>query len=209
MLLPQFPLGSALVPGAVLPLQVFEPRYRAMVADLLDEGGRFHGSPFGVVLIERGHEVGGDDVRTDVGTAARIVDHRRLPDGRTALITVGTERYRVVRWLDDDPYPLAEVEWWPDDDAPGADLGGRADAVAAVLRRTWALAAEAGHHVGPLPTFADGATERSFQLLAVAPLGPLDRHRLLCAPSTAERLDGLEAQLRDAAEMFELEIQAG
>ncbi|MGH1502868.1 MAG: LON peptidase substrate-binding domain-containing protein [Acidimicrobiales bacterium] len=207
MLLPQFPLGSALVPGAVLPLQIFEPRYRAMAADLLDDGGRFEGQPFGVVLIERGHEVGGDDVRTEVGTAAKIIDHRRLPDGRTALVAVGTERFRVVRWLDDDPYPLAEIEWWPDDDAPGAHLDDRAETVGALLRRTWALAAEAGRRVGPLPEFDAEPTTRSFQLLAAAPLGPLDRHQLLCAPSTEERLDALETMMREAAEMFELEIR--
>ena len=72
-----FPLGTVLFPGAVLPLHVFEPRYRALVRDCL-AGDR----EFGVVLIERGSEVGGGDVRVEVGTVARIVQVAEPPDGR-------------------------------------------------------------------------------------------------------------------------------
>jgi len=79
-----FPLGMVLFPGQILPLHVFEPRYRAMVQDCL--AGDQH---FGVVLIERGSEVGGQDVRTDVGTRARILESEELPDGRWVLATVG------------------------------------------------------------------------------------------------------------------------
>ena len=96
--LPMFPLGTVLLPGAVLPLHVFEPRYRALVSDCLA------GEPeFGVVLIERGREVGGGDVRRDVGTVARIAEVASLPDGRSALMTVGTRRITVRQWLPDDP----------------------------------------------------------------------------------------------------------
>ena len=64
---------------------------------------------FGVVLIERGSEVGGGDTRFDIGTVARVVRAQELPDGGYALATVGIRRIRVMRWLPDDPYPLAEV----------------------------------------------------------------------------------------------------
>ncbi len=67
-----------------------------------------------MVLIERGSEVGGGDVRSDVGTVARIVEAQELPDGRWALLTVGARRLRVEPWLPDDPYPLADVDDWPD-----------------------------------------------------------------------------------------------
>src|SRR5690606_29548107 len=99
-----FPLGSVLVPGMVLPLHVFEPRYRALVRDCLAGDGEF-----GVVLIARGSEVGGGDVRTDAGTLARIVRVDEADDGRFAVVAVGLRRIRVVRWLDDDPYPRAEL----------------------------------------------------------------------------------------------------
>src|SRR5688500_7660667 len=138
-----FPLGSVLFPSVYLPLHVFEPRYRALVRDCL-AGDR----EFGVVLIERGSEVGGEDVRTDAGTVARIVEAAELPDGRWALGAVGVRRLRVAAWLPDDPYPIAEVDDWPDPE-PGA---GYAEALAACignLRRALALATEAGDATAP------------------------------------------------------------
>ena len=95
-----FPLGSVLFPSIFLPLHVFEPRYRALARHCLDGD-----QEFGVVLIERGSEVGGDDVRTSVGTVARILEAAELEDGRWVLGTVGTRRIRVRGWLPDDPYP--------------------------------------------------------------------------------------------------------
>src|SRR5436305_2067376 len=112
-----FPLGMVLLPTGVLPLHVFEPRYRELVRVCLD-GGR----EFAVVLIERGSEVGGGDVRVDVGTRARITDARELPDGRWYLLTVGTARLVVRRWLPDEPYPRAEVDDLDDDSPPPDDM---------------------------------------------------------------------------------------
>src|SRR5438445_9063509 len=104
LLLPMFPLQTVLFPGVAMPLHVFEPRYRALTRHCLDGDGRF-----GVVLIERGSEVGGGDVRVSVGTRALIVESAELPDGRWVLMVVGVERVEVSRWLPDDPYPQAEV----------------------------------------------------------------------------------------------------
>src|SRR5262245_13277872 len=118
--MPMFPLGVALLPGGVLPLHVFEPRYRQMVHDILSDD--VDAPEFGVVMIERGREVGGGDVRTRVGTIARVVDIRALADGRYAMVAVGERRLRVNAWLPDDPYPLADVDAWPDDDLGEIDL---------------------------------------------------------------------------------------
>src|SRR5207249_3558867 len=97
-LTPMFPLGTVLFPHALLPLHVFEPRYRLMTQRVLGDDGEF-----GVVLIERGSEVGGGDTRFGIGTVARIVRAQELPDGGYALATVGIRRVRVTRWLLDDP----------------------------------------------------------------------------------------------------------
>src|SRR3954469_2762133 len=102
--MPMFPLGTVLFPHALLPLRVFEPRYRTMTARVLGADGEF-----GVVLIERGSEVGGGDTRFDVGTVARVVRAQELPDGGYALATVGLRRIRVAACLADDPYPQAQV----------------------------------------------------------------------------------------------------
>src|ERR1700730_11863947 len=93
---PMFPLGTVLFPHAVLPLHVFEPRYRTMTRDVLDGD-----QEFGVVLIERGSEVGGGDARFGVGTIAHIVQAAELADGRFALVVVGVSRLRVEHWLPD------------------------------------------------------------------------------------------------------------
>ena len=109
--MPMFPLGHVLLPTVYLPLHVFEPRYRELVRVCLDGEHEF-----GVVLIARGSEVGGGDQRLAVGTVARIVEAAELPDGRWALGTIGTRRIRVREWLTDDPYPMADVEEWPEPD---------------------------------------------------------------------------------------------
>src|SRR5258706_16209226 len=98
-----FPLGTVLLPHALLPLRVFEPRYRLMTERALKADREF-----GVVLIERGSEVGGGDTRFGVGTVARIVRAQELPDGGYALATVGIRRVHVISWMPDDPYPQAE-----------------------------------------------------------------------------------------------------
>ena len=191
--LPMFPLGTVLLPGTFLPLHVFEPRYRALVHDCLA------GTPeFGVALIERGHEVGGGDSRFGVGCIARIVEAGELPDGRFALATIGDRRIRVERWLDDDPYPRAEVEEWPDPPLRG-DEDDRRDEVTTTLRRLLAMAAELGD---PVPSAADvdgggDVVAVSYRLAAITPVGPLDRLALLAAPSVAARLDLLASLLAD------------
>lgn len=203
MRLPMFPLGTVLVPSAGLPLHVFEPRYRALVRDCL-AGDR----EFGVVLIERGSEVGGQDVRTDGGTVARILDAAELPDGRWALATVGVRRIRVREWLPDDPYPLAEVEDWPDPEP----TEGYADALAqclTLLRRALALAAEAGDATAPATIeLTDDPVLAGYQAAAVAPLGPLDRHALLVAVSPDARVAHLGELLADAIDVLGLRLGA-
>jgi Lon protease-like protein len=196
-----FPLGSVLVPSAGLPLHVFEPRYRRLVADCLAGSGEF-----GVVLIERGSEVGGGDQRSDTGTVARIVDAAELPDGRYALVAVGVRRIRVDRWLPDDPYPCAEVADWPDPD-PGPDHGEHLRTVLTRLRRCLALAAEAGDQAAPATIeLAEDPVLAGYQAAAVAPLGPLDQQRLLGASTPDERLALLGDLLDDVTQVLELRL---
>jgi Lon protease-like protein len=191
--LAMFPLQSVLLPGAVLPLHVFEDRYKALVERCLaaDED-------FGVVLISHGSEVGGGDLRTTVGTKAHIVQAEQAPDGRWGLIAVGTERFRVDRWLRDDPYPRAEVTGWPDPE-PGPDVAACLDASTSRLRRVLALRSELGEAVPPA-TFDLGdeaPSLASFRLASLAPLGALDRQSLLGADDVPARLAVLDALLAD------------
>jgi uncharacterized protein len=202
-----FPLGTVLFPYGVLPLHVFEPRYRLMTEHCLAGD-----ASFGVVLIERGSEVGGGDTRFDVGTVARIVRAGQLPDGRYVLASVGVQRLRVLEWLPDDPYPQAEVELL-DDPVPDDDpvLPDRCDALARLLRRVLALRAELGE---PVPAVevelaADDVTRAGYEAAALAPLGPLDAQALLAVDDPVERLARVEELLDDAARLLEFRLSGG
>jgi Lon protease-like protein len=188
-----FPLGSVLLPGMVLPLHVFEERYRALVRECMTTDRRF-----GVTLIERGSEVGGGDIRAMAGTMAEIIQADELPDGRWSIVAVGTQRIRVRGWLPDDPYPRADVEAWPD--VAATDPEGAVEAYeqrVAQLRRILAVAVELGAEADPMVELTDDAELGSYQLGVLSPLGPLDRQRLLTAPGPQERLDLLEELLDD------------
>jgi Lon protease-like protein len=179
--LAMFPLSTVLFPGAGLPLHVFERRYRALVDDCLAGSGEL-----GVVLITRGAEVGGGDQRAAVGTAAAIEAARRLPDGRWLLLVRGERRIRVRTWLGEDPYPHATVVDEPDSDGAPETL--LADA-RRVVSRARALASE----LGARPPHDDPKSDASaaggvWTLCGRAPLGALDRQRLLEVPGAAERL---------------------
>jgi len=202
-----FPLGTVLLPFAHLPLHVFEPRYRALVKDVLAADGEF-----GVVLIERGQEVGGGDQRFGVGTVARIVQSAELPDGRWLVDAVGTERFRVTEWLPEDPYPLALVEALEDEPpeaGPGveAEVAERRRAVEQVLRQVLALQVELGF---PAPSAVRDLDENpavaAFEAALLSPIGPMDAQKVLEAPGTTARLALLETLLTDAREFLNSRI---
>ena len=202
--LAMFPLGLVLFPHMVLPLHVFEPRYRALTTDCLR-----HGREFGVVLIERGSEVGGGDSRFGVGTVARIAEATELPDGRWALVCVGTRRVRVRTWLPDDPYPVALVEPLPEPPLGEAAVEALATAERAV-RRALALAGELGDATAPADAAVDAdPSVAAYQLAAIAPLGAVDRQRVLERDDPAERLRLLAELADDAATVFAYRLSGG
>ena len=207
--MPMFPLGSVLFPGAVLPLHVFEPRYRQLVQDCLADESH----EFGVVLIQRGSEVGGGDVRGQHGVVARMVQVAEMPDGRYAVISVGTRRISVNAWLPDDPYPLADVDDWPETTARDNDAdtwtAPRIATLAQRVRRATALALELGDHAGdPGFDLDDDVELASFQLCAAVPLSTHDGYRLLGAPSAPDRLTLLESMLGDLEAVLEFRLHA-
>lgn len=109
MEMPLFPLKNVvLFPGMVLPLHIFEPRYREMINRCVTER-----IPFGVVLIDEGQEVGGDARPHQVGTAARIVRVDRLEDGCMDITAVGTQRFRVLELSRSHSYLSGKVSQFP------------------------------------------------------------------------------------------------
>ncbi len=202
--LAMFPLGSVLFPHAVTSLHIFEPRYRTLAEHCTKGNGEF-----GTVLIERGHEVGGGDVRFAVGTVARIVEAIELPDGRWLLGAVGVRRLGVRSWLPDDPYPLAIVE-----DRADAELAANADAVLddveRAVRRSLAYKAELGEPaIAATVALDDDRTVRAFQLADIAPLGALDRLTLLEVDDGRRRLERLLALVEDENRVLAARLSEG
>ena len=197
-----FPLGTVLFPGMPLPLHVFEPRYRALTKDCLKAGRRF-----GVVLIERGSDVGGGDERFRVGTVARIVAEAEFPDGRWALVTRGERRIRIVTWLPDDPYPLALVQDLPSEESGWVDPELLKECER-LVRRSLAMAAEIEVDQDELPVLAPAVfqldpdpDQAAWQLCATVPVGAVDRQRLLESEG-ADRLLLLRDLAQGALDLF-------
>lgn len=113
--IPLFPLGTVLVPGLVLPLHIFEPRYRQLIEDLRERPDDERA--FGVIGIRQGQEVGADAVHSlyEVGTLAAMREVTPLDDGRFDIVTVGTERFRILRLHHGKPYLEADVEIVPEE----------------------------------------------------------------------------------------------
>ncbi len=130
--IPLFPLGALLVPGLILPLHIFEPRYRRLVQDLLDRPEEER--TFGVVAIREGHEVGAQGARAlyEVGTLAFLREATPYDDGRFDIVTVGTERFTLGELDESLPYLQARVRIL--EEAPGDG----ADALAAAVARSFA-----------------------------------------------------------------------
>ncbi len=195
--LAMFPLGSVLFPGMPLPLRVFEPRYVAMLMSVL-EGSE---NEFGVVLIERGSEVGGGDVRFGVGTVARIVSVEQT-EGVIALVATGGARFEVVRWLQDDPFPRAEVrELSPVDldESTPAELS----AAEAVVRATIARASEFVELTWPADIeLSPDVAQRIWQVTAIAPLNSLDQYALLRSTTASDLLTRLVEETQAADALF-------
>lgn len=204
---PMFPLQSALLPGEMLPLQIFEPRYTRLVADCLAAAE----PEFGVVLISRGSEVGGDDVRADIGALARITHHADLGEGRYELLAEIGERVRVTQWLPDGPYPRAVVAPWPDEVGPpvtGERIGEVVDAILALYER---VARAQGGQLRPDalavdPGTADDPGRHVYALASRVPMGQADRYAVLAEPTLAGRVDVLLDAIATVTAMVDFQL---
>ena len=184
--LPIFPLHAVLFPGGALPLHIFEPRYRLMIARCLAAD-----ATFGVVLIKEGLEVGDPAVPHVVGTLARIVHHERHADGRMDLVCVGGDRFRLSELRHDEPYLTALTE--PLLDAPEPPPTALAERLRAAVDR---FAADS--HERPSLRLPGDPAALSFALAGGLPL-PLDQAQALLEETSAA------ARLRSLLEMVERE----
>ena len=192
--LPLFPLPLVLFPGATLPLHIFEPRYRTLLADCQRGDGRF-----GIVLAPTG---GGRPTPGTVGCIAELREVRRLADGRANVLVAGAERFAIARLVDDDaPYAMAEVSAWsdaPDDDDAIASQRVLVARVRDAFRRVAAAARAIADEDVDAPTLPDDPAALSFAIAAAIEFELSTRQRLLTSRSSVERLRTLESLLATA-----------
>ena len=179
--MPMFPLGSVLMPAMPLPLRIFEPRYLKLLGDLMGS----ENPEFGVVLIERGDEVGGGEKRMTLGTIASVINIGTTQEFY-GLESFGTQRFRVTSWLPDDPYPLAVIELVPDllwDDT----LLDSKNQLETKVRQLLAFASEFTNlQFGASTELSDDPMEACWQLAGILPVGELDQMDLLSSASAEE-----------------------
>jgi uncharacterized protein len=187
-LLPLFPLTTVLFPEMLLPLHIFEPRYRLLVRRCMDED-----RPFGVVLIRSGQEVGANAEPHQIGTEAKIMAFSPLSDGRSYIVVRGGRRFALDEAVpDEEPYLVGRVRYL--DEVEGDDAAARAgvavEAYGQYLVAVMAVTDDARGDraiVDELASVPPG--EAAYRIAASLAVDASERQRLLELPSDAQRLD--------------------
>jgi uncharacterized protein len=187
--LPLFPLGTVLFPGLVLPLHIFEERYRALVRDLLAGPGERR--EFGVIAIREGRETGvaGVTALHEIGCAAAIREVTEHADGRFDLVTVGMTRFRLLALQEPQPYLVGEVAELPEVAGKGAEV----TAAVREVQRGFSGYLDALAAQGPatitVPALPDDPLLLSYLVAAAMVVDLPDRQSLLAQPDAVSRLD--------------------
>ncbi|HEX8282391.1 MAG TPA: LON peptidase substrate-binding domain-containing protein [Pyrinomonadaceae bacterium] len=198
--LPLFPLPLVLFPGVPLPLHVFEERYRRLLADVRASNNLFGLSYF---VPESGAE--DRPPAGHVGCATEVVEVQPLPDGRSNIMTMGVARYRVAEYVErGDPYLVARVEFFEDEQEDDAVVERRAEEVTEMFMRIARAMRTANDERGALPELPQGDPERlSFLVAAVVEMDAEAKQRLLELRSTTQRLRRLYTLLSEAVSSYE------
>ena len=196
--LPVFPLPLVLFPGAPLPLHIFEPRYRAMLADCMSGDRRFG-------ILFRPDGVSDTDLLPgDVGCVAHVETVKPLPDGRSNILVTGQERFALAGWIESGhPYAVADVVAYGDEAEATADTGSLAAEVTALFSRAARAARTLASDPDPVPALPDDYGMLSFSVAAYIDLPPEFRQKLLVSRSPAGRLRELRGLLRRAVAPIE------
>lgn len=211
-----FPLSGVFVPGDVVSLRVFEPRYVAMCKDLLAGEEMI----FATVMITAGSEVGGSDRRGDTGTMVSIEQMFATDDGGYVLIGHAGRRCAIEEWLPDDPYPIAEINEMSPLSFAGTTAMEMCDRITLLAQRNrslvYQLAEQRGLSMEPLTELtrlaagqwgdeqvtSENLDKQFWSLVRNTPCGPQDRYALLRAGDLNEALVILDRNLEHVAELI-------
>ena len=169
-----FPLNTVLFPGMILPLHIFEPRYKLMIGRCITDN-----LPFGVVLIRSGQEVGGPATPHNVGTSAYIRKVDQLSDGRMNIECVGYQRFRIHEITASTPYMIGLTEAMPslEDDAPAVPR--LAGSLRSLLPDYLNLVSQATGKSLPVDTLPSQGDALAYWTAIIAPLDNDDKQSLL------------------------------
>jgi len=192
-MLPLFPLGAVLYPGMVLPLHIFEERYRQLVRDLLD---RAEPRRFGVIAIRKGRETGIDGVHSlyEIGCTATLRRVERHKDGRFDIVTVGTGQFRLLRLDHTRPYLQGEVEMLTGEPVDPAVAGPAVRVIQAAFREYLDALTEWGGATVRLEELPDEPELLSF-IVAAAMVIDLPEHQAMLAESDTLRRMAMQRAL--------------
>jgi len=185
--MPLFPLGTVLFPGLVLPLHIFEERYRQLVRDLLD--GQ-EPQEFGVIAIRKGRETGVDGVSAlhEIGCTARLRQVTEQDDGRFELLTVGTQRFRLLGLDHSRPYLRGAIDPLTEETGDEATAALAVQAVQRTFREYLDALATRGAARINVPDLPDEPVLLSYLVAASMIVDLSDRQVLLAEPDAAGRL---------------------
>jgi uncharacterized protein len=192
--LPLFPLGTVLYPGMLMPLHIFEERYRQLVRDLL-------GGPdprrFGVIAIRKGRETGMAGVHSlyEIGCTATLRRVERYPDGRFDIVTVGTQRFRLLALDQSLPYLQGEIELLTDEAVDAGAAAPLARMVQVAFRAYLDALTEGGGAVVKVDELPAEPTLLSFIVAAAMVIDLPERQRLLAEPDAVRRLSAQRSLL--------------
>lgn len=205
--LPIFPLPLVMLPNELLPLHIFEDRYRQMLRDVEQEGNFF-----GVTLFEPQESFIEMPPVGTVGCVAEIRESETLPDGRSNILTLGIVRYRIANYMDaGEPYLVAEIEFFEDEKEPASEVGPLADEVFGLFERMAIAAFKMSGNRGRLPEIQRTDAEAlSFLITAAFNFDNDKKYGLLEMTSTLGRLTELQEVLNQAVGQIEesAEIQS-
>ncbi|HUL26377.1 MAG TPA: LON peptidase substrate-binding domain-containing protein [Streptosporangiaceae bacterium] len=199
--MPLFPLGTVLYPGVMLPLHIFEERYRQLVRDLLDGP---EPRQFGVVAIRKGRETGVDGISAlhEIGCTARLRQVMRHEDGRFELVTVGAQRFRLAGLDHSRPYLRGETEPLAEETGDEAAAARAVPAVQAAFREYLDTLATQGAAEISAPGLPDEPVLLSYLVAASMVVDLSDRQALLAEPDAASRLAAERALLARETRML-------
>jgi Lon protease-like protein len=181
----------------LLPLHIFEPRYREMLADCLATDRRF-----GMVFVAE--EDADGPSRGTIGCIAVIQSTDALPDGRSNILVVGEERFAIARLVSGErPYLLGEVVTYTDVEEPPEPLEALARQLREIFERVGRAARALADDRDPLPTLPEDPAALSFTIASLIDLDPAGRQRLLASRSPLGRLRELDALLSPAVDTLE------